>query len=349
MSKKTKPYECPRCYYTTQYSTSMHNHLYGRKKICPSEKEDVTLTDEIKETIMLKRIYHPPPLQPQQPLPQQPQVAQSVNINQHINTYHNVGNYINTMCYHLSDADRLSKFVVYNEKELISLDDNIETKYKKKVKMLNDDSFLDSFRMKKNDLFESVRSISTIDDSETYTDMNVLFNTTEKTLYILDDDLTWVDMRFEDGVRLIVEKLQYNYLDSYEKYLIKKLQSCNGFTHQQFKEDLKEYYSFIISFDLEPCCKKRDDEVLDNNYMRTYTMSEQIYPLYKEVEKTIKKTEITEIRKTIYDIIKKNCFKNLKAFYMKLYNLICKDENFKSELGITFQGNLPMFFLPEIK
>lgn len=59
------------------------------------------------------------------------------------------------------------------------------------------------------------------------------------------------------------------------------------------------------------------------------------------------KTEKNEIRKTIYDIIKKNSLKNIKAFNMKLYNLICKDENFKSQLGITFQGNLPMFLLPE--
>jgi hypothetical protein len=52
-------YECPRCKYSTDRKDHMVRHL-NRTKICPSVKGDIELTNEVKEIVLLKRIYHPP-------------------------------------------------------------------------------------------------------------------------------------------------------------------------------------------------------------------------------------------------------------------------------------------------
>lgn len=51
------PYTCVRCGYETQYTTSMRKHLYCKLKTCPGLKNDIELTDSVKESIMINRIH----------------------------------------------------------------------------------------------------------------------------------------------------------------------------------------------------------------------------------------------------------------------------------------------------
>ena len=53
------PYTCIRCNYKTKFKSHMQNH-FSRKKPCPTSKNDIELTDYIKEKIMSGRIYHIP-------------------------------------------------------------------------------------------------------------------------------------------------------------------------------------------------------------------------------------------------------------------------------------------------
>ena len=50
-------YGCPRCGYETEHKTNIVNHLYKKKKACPQIKNEIELTDEIKEHILNNRIY----------------------------------------------------------------------------------------------------------------------------------------------------------------------------------------------------------------------------------------------------------------------------------------------------
>lgn len=54
------PYTCPRCNYTTASKGHMHFHLYELRKPCPKTHSDVELTEEIKEDLLVNRIYRPP-------------------------------------------------------------------------------------------------------------------------------------------------------------------------------------------------------------------------------------------------------------------------------------------------
>lgn len=62
MSTRTKrklpPYTCPRCDYKTDRKSNMGTHLFGNQKTCPSVKNTIVLTNEIKDDIMNNRIHH---------------------------------------------------------------------------------------------------------------------------------------------------------------------------------------------------------------------------------------------------------------------------------------------------
>lgn len=60
-------YECPRCGYHTKYKTHIHKHFYNKHKQCPALKQDIVLTDEVKQYVLDNRIYRSPqvPIMPQ--------------------------------------------------------------------------------------------------------------------------------------------------------------------------------------------------------------------------------------------------------------------------------------------
>lgn len=53
---KKELYTCPRCNFQSQYSTSIKRHLFELKKTCPATKNNIELTDEIKNYIIDNRI-----------------------------------------------------------------------------------------------------------------------------------------------------------------------------------------------------------------------------------------------------------------------------------------------------
>ena len=56
----TVPYTCIRCDYKSKDKRNMRRHLYDRKIVCPGCKNNIELTEEIKDCILLNRIYHIP-------------------------------------------------------------------------------------------------------------------------------------------------------------------------------------------------------------------------------------------------------------------------------------------------
>jgi hypothetical protein len=56
-NSKITPYCCIRCGYETDRKSSMIDHLYKKKKMCPAVKNLIELTDAIKKHIIENRIY----------------------------------------------------------------------------------------------------------------------------------------------------------------------------------------------------------------------------------------------------------------------------------------------------
>lgn len=59
MQKKAL-YCCPRCGYETMQKNMMRRHLYLNIKICPIMKNDIELTDIVKQYVLDNRVYRPP-------------------------------------------------------------------------------------------------------------------------------------------------------------------------------------------------------------------------------------------------------------------------------------------------
>jgi hypothetical protein len=55
-----KPYTCPRCDYKTNDKRNMRRHLYKLKKKCQATKNNIELTEEIKQITLTDRIYRIP-------------------------------------------------------------------------------------------------------------------------------------------------------------------------------------------------------------------------------------------------------------------------------------------------
>lgn len=53
------PYACPCCGYSTPKKSHMHRHLYEVNKPCPQIIDAVELTDEVKQRILMNRVYKP--------------------------------------------------------------------------------------------------------------------------------------------------------------------------------------------------------------------------------------------------------------------------------------------------
>lgn len=53
-------YLCIRCGFNTKIKNDIRRHFYNLKKKCPAIKNNIELTDEIKEYILNNRIYFIP-------------------------------------------------------------------------------------------------------------------------------------------------------------------------------------------------------------------------------------------------------------------------------------------------
>lgn len=100
------PYTCPRCGYYTKKKYNMKVHLTGLKKACPATEEDVELTHELVEYLLVNRVYHAPKQEPQQI------IVNHINNNQQINNF-------------FGDIEPLQDLIVQHNKKTTLSDFNI--------------------------------------------------------------------------------------------------------------------------------------------------------------------------------------------------------------------------------
>lgn len=310
-------YECCRCTYKTPIKSSMYNHFYHRKNICPAEKDNIDLTDTIKEHILKNRRYilNDSVLKP-------PSV---------INIYNNqrIQNVINMISPNLSTTKRLSKYLSYKDVDPICLDDNIEDMYKEQSVKLQKDTYRYAFQLSIDDLLIVMDDISKSKDKDNR-DMNIIYSKEDNKINLLDDDYEWKESLVDKGLRMIVEKVQDGYLHEYERYILKKLKNISeGRMHQELTEQLTEYYKFIGSFDVLPLSYHPDSYVLVDDGLRTFDIQDKYYSMYKKIKSALKKSETNTIRKCVLDILKRNSEHNVKSANMKLYELFCNDTSFQ--------------------
>lgn len=337
------PYKCPRCGYETVQKNSIRVHLVQKKKPCPAIENIIDLTHEIIEHILANRVYKIPK-------------DKKTTI---INNYNQVNN-INNIVAGMDVIEKIEKYLSHKGTSLVDFESSVENKFKPNQLRLDKDQYKNTYFLKSNNLIEMVGKASepSQNDKEPTRNHNIVFDSKLKEIKFFEGDC-WEGKSLESGTKYYIERIQKNFLDSYERYLLRNLDSMSqGRDRAKFKEMLELYYEFIGCFDMEPFCKEaNDDEIIrpmscdedeedDNDsdtssisslrhrsyHEPTYEIQETYYPIYKKVVNLLTKGMKSKMIRIVQDAIKRNSAKNEKTLNKKITSLFDMDETFKDIL-----------------
>ncbi len=301
-----KSYVCPRCGYKTLQKNDMRRHLYSKKRVCPGIISKVDLTDEIKQDIMDNHVYHPPKQTQQQALNVQ------INVNQQINNY----------IAKLDSINKLNAYLEYHNQALNQLSLQFENEYGDTRRNIeNDTKSISHFKLSTDDIIGIIDKATCAND---VLNMNVLYDKPTDRLKIFDED-EWESYAFEQGVKELTKKLQDNYLDDYEIYLLQKYMGSSAFTQQCARECIQEYYKFLVTFDIKPFPLQSKDPSF-------HQCKEPCYTIYSNVQEKLTISKIQETKRLVYNMIKKNCLANTLELNQTLMDIIKMDESFRNKI-----------------
>lgn len=311
-------FECPRCHYKTDKKQHMQNH-FNRKRICPSEKGDIELSEYVKNIVYEKRIYHPP----------------SHNNN---NTVNYIMNIINT---NFTPSQIVDTFTKVQKIEIQPFDDYLDDKFREQQYALEDESKGLKSKMKEDELIELISSVSSVTDAS-FKDMNLFYDKSDKTINIFEGN-EWIKTRTGTGIKTIIEKIKNVLLDYYECKLINKIETSQCIQEKSKDlEDLRRYYSFIASFDLYPFTYNQDDWVVLNEEvvdMEQNVVSEKYTGIYFDCKAKLRPRELSEIRKQAADVVIVNSNIWLRTIKHILVNIASKDVDVQDFITNVTQTN----------
>ena len=326
---KRAPYTCPCCSYATSIKINMHHHLYNLKKPCPKTNHNIELTTEIKEFIIINRVYTPPAPQ---------QINQIVNYN----------NTINNLVSNMDVIEKLTKYINHRDIPLLEYGDSIEQNFTKKIESLKTEpntsepfGVYDGLILNKNDIFEVINQVTSL-AQEHCKDMNIIYDKKFDKLKLFDMG-EWDTLILINGITTMLTKIQECYFNPYECYLIRKIEFSDLCYQDKMaiKEKLSEYYKFIGCFEIDPYVKDKndlqiiynqDDQRCDSSVEHdddNTSLASKYLNMYSKVCNEIRTNDQNKIKKNVVDIVKKNCMKNVDELNKRVVALFNMDEEFK--------------------
>lgn len=134
MSCNKPDYECVRCGYKTKYKNNIRRHLFTTKKVCPALKNNIDLTDIIKDHIFANRHYIIPLTE-----------NTTTNIINNYTTYNQINNIVSNM----NPLDKLNKYLEYKNLNTKNFEDIIEDRYEREIHRFENDSYRYPRQLKK--------------------------------------------------------------------------------------------------------------------------------------------------------------------------------------------------------
>lgn len=311
----------------------MRKHLLSLKKPCPSSRLTIELTDDIKQHILDNRVYHLP----------EPPVNPNINIVNNINTNNTIANFVNK----LEIKDKLGKYLDFKQLELQDFGTSLEEKYSSKVRRMERNGFKYGFVLQAQDLMGVIDEMSSIKrDDATFEDLNLMFNPKYQKLMIYDNG-DWDEHLIDNGISRIIVLVKEYFLDTYEIYLIRRIREA-----LTALEHLTDYYKFIACFRVQPYIKGQpDNKILYNSDdprfeaasafhdISAHSIVDHFYPKYQEISDGLSRGEISEMKRKVLEIIKRNSSRNIDDFNKRIVDLIRMDDGFKSTIFTNENGS----------
>jgi hypothetical protein len=222
--------------------------------------------------------------------------------------------------------DKITKVTNYTGIELLDFEDYVTEKYQEHIGEMEEPT--SDIELNEKAIIQAIDQLTIYSDVDS---LNVVHDALCDRLKIFESG-EWMSMIFDAGVDTLMNKVQSSYLDYYEIYLLKRYHKEKHFIKQQMIERLKDYYRFIVCFDLEPFVKDMRDEVITGIHTQTstYQYEELCYPMYIDIRNNIKHCDAKRIRQQVSNVIKKNNKGATMEINMKMLDLMKADERFKT-------------------
>lgn len=336
MTKKD-PYRCPRCNYVTEDKSRMRKHLYNNIKVCPATHNQIELTHEIKEYVLVNRVYH---------------IKQDVPINNTNNTnnINNTINHYNTVMNFVSGIDTMRKLKNYCDYKQITLtpfDQAVQSKYEDTVVKLEKNQ--GHHEIRQDELWEAIDQVTKIKDG-CIEDMNIIFDTELQKIRLYESG-DWKELLLRSGLRTIVRTIQECLWNAYERYLIRKIENKKLplSERENCRELLSEYYTFLACLDIDPVVKgsnnnqilfNPDDdkywEPVDPSNIEMHTMVDMYTKMYANANNELTKGEKTRMMNNLVDLVKRNSKRNVRDLNYMVSAIINVDDEFKRTMLPTY-------------
>jgi hypothetical protein len=312
-------YECCRCGYKTKDKSKIKRHLYHLKKPCPSTSHDIELTDDIKQYILDNRIYKIPETKP------------ATNI---ITNYNQINNFISSM----DIQEKLNKYIKYKNIEIMDFEDQIEDHFNSHIKKLDTNRY-SSYRLDFDDMLDVIDKVTYI--SKNVENFNIYYDEIPNKLKIFTCG-EWNTLLLDAGIKQMLHKIKACYLDTYECYLLRKLNDSNIGAHSrmQFKEHLLDYFKFLSCFDISPYVSNASDGDILKNNDDSYDLQDEWYPKFKGIKESITVTEANKVKKEVKDIVKRNTKSNIIELNKLIMQVFNADTEFKENIINNIESEL---------
>lgn len=322
---KPPPYACPSCGFESRLKGDIKRHFYQTKKPC-ANLNGVVLTENMKEQVLLYRIYHH---------------EQTKELGKSKEPKQNIIKITNFNLHNISLQDKLERFTKYQKSSLIDYQTKVQELYEEKTDKMEFCTSYDDivFELQEDDFIDIIDKTCTV-NMASFEDFNIFYNTDLDYITLFDNG-EWKNVLYKRGIREMISIIQAAYLNVYEKYLIRRVTFTKHLRLKQHCEELlQEYYRFLAILDLQPYVNgKCDDDILDDGRYDSYIETDYFYSIYKTSKSNLRVTQQKHLITSILKIIHKHSRKNISKFDTTLSVAASNDkdllaclQNIKNEL-----------------
>jgi hypothetical protein len=313
----------------------MQAHLWGLKKLCPALVSSTTLTEEVKEWIITNRRIETVSK------PEEPPKQNHITVNQSINQFNTINNFVAN----LDTIEKIQKYMTHQQLSIIDFESMIESMYETQVdKLVNDKFRFHTFTLGNSDIMNIVNEASSAKEIE---NLNVIYDKEHQRIKIYEGGTEWIEYLPEQGATKYIETIVDYFLEEYEKYLIRKMESPTVSSYQKagLVECLGIYYTLLSCFQLEPYAKNHNDtQILFNpddpryqenipfSNVEEHRLTDKYTALYNSYASKVTRSIASKMKKDVIDVIKSNSTRNIKELNIKIVTLIQMDNEFKQTL-----------------
>jgi hypothetical protein len=312
----------------------MRRHLYTLLKPCPAILLELDLTNDIKECILANRIYH---------VPKEIIVKDESKskVQQVINNYNVMNNFIGQM----DTMTKLNGYMEHKQLAIIPFDYSIEQRFSKaKANLLKG---VGHFNYSREDIIEMIDDLTMIKD-KLFEHFNIHIEQNKVRIY---EGGHWKEYHKTHGLRKLVQIVQENIWDTYEVYLIRKMQEkdLNFSDRVQFRSYLQEYYMFLACIGNEPYVRDRpNNQILfspdDDRYwedveyedVNAHSITDEYMKHFNTWKTELSDRDKERTKRDLLDILQNNNKRNIAELNKVILALINVDATYKEKVLETF-------------